>query len=81
LVFRARLMMCVNAATMESPVTTVYRIAPNAAAAIVPIAYSTIKLYNDCARWSHLPRPRMNSVSAGDGCKDCYWQTKGFLDR
>jgi len=45
------------------------------------VEYSTIKLYNDCARWSHLPRPRMNSVSAGDGCKDCYWQTKGFLDR
>jgi hypothetical protein len=42
LVFRARLMMCVNAATMESPVTTVYRIAPNAAAAIVPIAYSVV---------------------------------------
>jgi|GEM_PF-2848123 len=38
-------MMCVNAATMESPVTTVYRIAPNAAAAIVPIAYSTVVFY------------------------------------
>lgn len=34
-------MMLVSAATMESPVTTVYRIAPNAAAAIVPMAYST----------------------------------------
>jgi hypothetical protein len=32
-------MMLVNAATMESPVTTVSRTAANAAAAIVPIAY------------------------------------------
>jgi len=31
-------MRLVSAATIESPVTTVYRIAPNAAAAIVPIA-------------------------------------------
>jgi len=30
---------------MESPVTTVYRIAPNAAAAIVPIAYSIVEYY------------------------------------
>ena len=35
-------MMLVNALTIESPVNTVYRIAPNAAAAMVPIAYSTI---------------------------------------
>jgi hypothetical protein len=35
-------MMFVSAVTMESPVTTVYRIAPNAAAAIVPMAYSTV---------------------------------------
>jgi hypothetical protein len=31
-------MMLVNAVTIESPVTTVYRIAANAAAAIVPMA-------------------------------------------
>jgi hypothetical protein len=31
-----------NALTIESPVTTVYRMAPNAAAAMVPIAYSTV---------------------------------------
>jgi hypothetical protein len=42
LVFNARLMMLVNALTMESPVITVYKMAPNAAAAIVPIAYSTV---------------------------------------
>lgn len=40
LVFSARVMMLDSALTMESPVTTVYRIAPKAAAAIVPIAYS-----------------------------------------
>jgi hypothetical protein len=32
----------VKAPTIESPVTTLYRIAPNAAAAIVPIAYSIV---------------------------------------
>jgi hypothetical protein len=42
LVFRARVMMLVSALTMESPVMTVYRIAPNAAAAMVPIAYSVV---------------------------------------
>lgn len=31
-------MMLVSALTIESPVTTVYRIAPKAAAAIVPMA-------------------------------------------
>jgi hypothetical protein len=41
LVFSARVMMLVSALTIESPVTTVYRMAPNAAAAMVPIAYST----------------------------------------
>jgi hypothetical protein len=41
LVFNARVMMLVSALTIESPVTTVYRMAPNAAAAIVPMAYST----------------------------------------
>lgn len=35
-------MMWVSADTTESPVTTVYRIAPKAAAAIVPIAYSKV---------------------------------------
>jgi hypothetical protein len=40
LVLSARAMMLVNAATMESPVTTVSRTAANATAAIVPIAYS-----------------------------------------
>ena len=39
-------MMLVSAETMESPVTTVYRIAPNAAAAMVPIAYSSVSTYN-----------------------------------
>jgi len=39
-VFNARLMMFVSALTMESPVITVYKMAPNAAAAMVPIAYS-----------------------------------------
>jgi hypothetical protein len=42
LVFSARLMMLVSALTMESPVITVYKMAPNAAAAMVPIAYSTV---------------------------------------
>lgn len=37
-------MMFVSALTIESPVTTVYRIAPKAAAAIVPIAYSTVDM-------------------------------------
>jgi hypothetical protein len=37
-------MMLVNADTIESPVTTVYRIAPKAAAAIVPMAYSTVDM-------------------------------------
>lgn len=41
LVASARLMMLVSALTIESPVTTLYRIAPNAAAAMVPTAYST----------------------------------------
>ena len=45
LVLSARVMMLVNALTIESPVITVYRIAPNAAAAIVPIAYSTVLDY------------------------------------
>jgi hypothetical protein len=35
-------MMLVSALTIESPVITVYRIAPKAAAAIVPIAYSAV---------------------------------------
>lgn len=46
-------MMPVSAETMESPVTTVYRTAPNAAAAIVPIAYSEVVFYNPRA-WSSL---------------------------
>lgn len=37
-------MMFVSALTIESPVTTVYRIAPKAAAAIVPIAYANVGL-------------------------------------
>jgi hypothetical protein len=44
LVFSALAMMPVNAATTESPVTTVYRMAPNAAAAQLPMAYSTVCL-------------------------------------
>jgi len=40
-------MMLVSALTMESPVITVYRMAPNAAAAMVPIAYSTVYNYTD----------------------------------
>lgn len=47
MVFSARLMMLVSALTIESPVTTVYKIAPNAAAAMVPIAYSTVSVYTD----------------------------------
>jgi hypothetical protein len=35
----------VSALMMESPVITVYNIAPNAAAAMVPIAYSTVADY------------------------------------
>ncbi len=35
-------MMPVRALTIESPVTTVYRMAPKAAAATVPMAYSTV---------------------------------------
>jgi hypothetical protein len=45
-------MMLVNAVTMESPVTTAYRTAANAAAAIVPIAYSVALLYNIRVRCS-----------------------------
>ena len=37
-------MMFVSALTMESPVITVYKMAPNAAAAMVPIAYSTVDM-------------------------------------
>src|SRR5258707_10955046 len=37
-------MMLVNALTTESPVITVYKMAPNAAAAMVPIAYSTVDM-------------------------------------
>ena len=44
MVLSARPMMLVSADTMESPVTTVYRIAPKAAAAMVPIAYSTVDM-------------------------------------
>jgi hypothetical protein len=38
-------MTLVNAATMESPITTVSRIAENAAAAIVPMTYSSVEFY------------------------------------
>jgi hypothetical protein len=38
-------MMLVSAVTIESPVTTVYKIAANAAAAIVPMAYSIAEHY------------------------------------
>ena len=38
-------MMLVRALTIESPVTTVYRMAPNAAAATVPMAYSSARVY------------------------------------
>jgi hypothetical protein len=50
LVFSARVMMLVSALTIESPVTTVYRIAPNAAAAIVPMAYAVVQDYNSKRR-------------------------------
>lgn len=46
LVLSARPMMLVSAETMESPVTTVYSTAPNAAAAMVPMAYSIVEYYN-----------------------------------
>lgn len=39
MVLSALLMMLVSALTIESPVTTVYRIAPNAAAAVVIYPY------------------------------------------
>jgi hypothetical protein len=42
LVVNARLMMPVSALTIESPVTAGFRMAPNAATAMVPIAYSTV---------------------------------------
>lgn len=42
-------MMLVSAETMESPVTTVYSTAPNAAAAMVPMAYSIDKNYTASA--------------------------------
>jgi len=45
LVFNAFAMMLVSAFTIESPVTTVYRMAPKAAAAIVPITYSVVSDY------------------------------------
>lgn len=53
MVVSARPIRLVSALTMESPVTTEYRMAPNAAAAIVPIAYSVIELYN----WLPADRP------------------------
>jgi hypothetical protein len=37
--------MFVNALTIESPVITVYKMAPKPAAAMVPIAYSTVSVY------------------------------------
>lgn len=49
--FSARLMMLVSALTIESPVTTVYKIAPNAAAAMVPIAYSNASDYYPWCSW------------------------------
>jgi hypothetical protein len=61
-VFNARVMMLVNALTMESPVITVYKMAPNAAAAMVPIAYSIVEFCTikiplvDAAIW---PNARM----------------------
>jgi hypothetical protein len=45
LVFNAFAMMLASAFTIESPVTTVYRMAPKAAAAIVPITYSVVSDY------------------------------------
>lgn len=39
-------MIPVSAETIESPVTTVYSTAPNAAAAMVPMAYSRVAVYN-----------------------------------
>jgi len=45
-VFNAFAMMLVSAFTIESPVTTVYRMAPKAAAAIVPMAYSAVGNYS-----------------------------------
>lgn len=45
LVLSARPMMLVSADTMESPVTTAYSTAPNAAAAMVPMAYSIVDVY------------------------------------
>ena len=42
-------MMPVSALTILSPLTTVYKIAPNAAAAIVPIAYANVGDYTHCA--------------------------------
>ena len=45
LVFNAFAMTLVSAFTIVSPVTTVYRMAPKAAAAIVPITYSVVSDY------------------------------------
>ncbi len=42
-------MIPVSAVTTLSPVTTVYRIAPNAAAAMVPMAYANVGDYTRCA--------------------------------
>lgn len=68
LVLSALLMMLVSALTIESPVTTVYRIAPNAAAAIVPIAFiwtnrGDSELFHSNrsvlrSRYGHVPPPR-----------------------
>lgn len=57
MVLSALLMMLVSALTIESPVTTVYRIAPNAAAAIVPIAYSIVNFYIRARKDNKAPRP------------------------
>jgi hypothetical protein len=57
LVLSALVMMFVNAVTMESPVTTLYKIAPKAAAAMVPIAYSTVDI-PDSSTHNSSSRPR-----------------------
>src|SRR5690349_7748131 len=61
LVVSARLMIFDRALTIESPVTTVYRIAPNAAAAMVPMAYSTV-LIPDSSTTASMSRARISRI-------------------
>src|SRR5699024_2593854 len=60
---RALSMIPPSAETIESPVTTVYRIAPNAASAIVPTAYSTVLIPSSSTATPHIAQPARLQVA------------------